>query len=186
MHICTECIVPRCGCSRRGWRIRCGCSGCYRSITDPICWGRNRACQVLKAGASRVLNGASHFLNQVNRVLGGARRFFHHAQRGLHAARNAYNHASRHLNHVRHVHRHGSNLLNYARRGINNVIVIERLTIEAPLKNAIFGKFYAGITARFLGRRQSFNMGIDFRNLVASLIRPIANRFGVGRLIGRK
>ncbi len=137
--------------------------------------------------ATRALNAANGFLNGVKHALGGARRIFHHAINGVNAARNAYNHARTQLNNVKNRLRSGVQMLSQIKlRGLSNIFAIEHFSIEGPLTNAALGKYHASIRVKILGRRRHFSFGINLRNIVQSIIRPLAAKLGVGGLIGRK
>ncbi len=136
--------------------------------------------------ANRALNVATRLLKGLRHALGRARGFFHHATNGVNAARNAWNYARGKLNNVKNRFKNGIRMISQVARGWSNVFSIEQISVNAHLTTAAHGQFQASLRVIVLGNRRRFAFRINLRNIVQSIIRPLAAHLGVGGLIGRK
>ena len=173
-----------CSCSWSG-RCRCRCSSCHRRIPDAACQAANAACRALKAPLEASLNAARDTLNTLSRSLDTARDALHAAERGVNAARQALTEATNSLNAVQNTFQQGLQLLDHINNlgGLQNILAIQEISIEAPLNQAALGRYSATIRARILGQQQNVNVQADLNDITGTMLRPLADRLGIGNLL---
>ena len=67
--------------------------------------------------------------------------------------------------------------------GLQNILAIQEISIEAPLNQAALGRSSAPIRARILGQQQNVNVQADPNDISGTMIRPLADRLGVGNFL---
>ena len=178
--------VPGCGRCRCSWRgCSCDCSSCHHRVPDAACEAANAACDALRAPIRAALNLARDSLNALSRSLNVARDAFHAAESAYNAATQALTEAVNSLSAVQDAFQLGAQLLDQidVLGGLQNILVIEEIVIEAPLNQAALGRFSATIRARVLGQQQSIDVSADLNDITETVIRPLADRLGIGNLL---
>ena len=178
--------IPGCGGCRCSWRgCSCDCSSCHRRIPDAGCEAANAACNALKAPIIGSLNGARDTLNSLRGNLDTARNAYSAAEQGVNAARQPLTEATNSLNAVRNTFQQGLQLLDQIDNlgGLQNILAIQEISIEAPLNQAALGRYSATIRARILGQQQNLNVQADLNDITGTMLCPLADQLGIGNLL---
>ena len=173
----------RCSCSWRG--CSCDCSSCHRRIPDVGCEAANAACNALKAPLIASLNVARNTLNSLRGSLDTARGAFNLAEQGVNTATQALTEATNSLSAVRNTFQQGLQLLDQINNlgGLQNILAIQEIIIEAPLNQAALGRYTATIRASILGQHQNVNVQADLNDITGTIVHPLAERLGIGNLL---